>query len=275
MSVLHGIRVALLEGRMSEELGALVQRYGGEPYCIPAVREQPRSCAPEVASLLDTLRLEEAPVVVFLTGTGVTALFSEAMALGREGELREVLRRAVTVCRGPKPVGALSREGVQASLKVEAPYTTADLLRALGSLELEGRRVALLHYGEPHYGLVEALRGMGALLEELLLYEWRLPDDMSGLYRLVDDLLVQQVGAIAFTSQVQVRHLFQAAAERGQAEALGLALRTYIHVAAVGPTCAAALDAMGVPPHVVPDQPKMGPMLLKLAQHVSATRGAS
>ena len=41
MSSLEGVRVALLEGRMPRELADLVRRHGGEPYCMPAVRETP------------------------------------------------------------------------------------------------------------------------------------------------------------------------------------------------------------------------------------------
>ena len=39
MSSLNGTRVALLESRMSGELADLVRRHGGEPRCVPAVRE--------------------------------------------------------------------------------------------------------------------------------------------------------------------------------------------------------------------------------------------
>ena len=38
-----------------------------------------------------------------------------------------------------------------------------------------------------------------------------------------------------------------------------------IVVAAVGPTCARALSQLGAPPHVVPEQPKMGAMVVALA----------
>ena len=39
-------RIALLESRMSRELARLVDKHGGEPVCVPAVREQPASVAP-------------------------------------------------------------------------------------------------------------------------------------------------------------------------------------------------------------------------------------
>ena len=84
----------------------------------------------------------------------------------------------------------------------------------------------------------------------------------------MEELLDGRVDAIAFTSQVQVRHLFQIAAASGKTEELAAALRRCVVVASVGPVCTAALEELGVAPDVVPDNPKMGPMVSALAQFV-------
>src|SRR5207245_4706679 len=98
---LRGARVALLEARLSEELAALFRRYGAEPHCCPAVREERRDCGAEVAALLDDLRRESSSVFVFSTGVGVDALFAEARRLGREAGLAQAVRRGPARCRGP------------------------------------------------------------------------------------------------------------------------------------------------------------------------------
>jgi uroporphyrinogen-III synthase len=267
---LTGVKVALLEARMSEELGSLIRRQGGEPYNVPAVREEARDAGPEVKALLDALAAEEEPVVLLSTGVGVAGLFREAHALGRAEELRASLKRAITVARGPKPTAALKKEGLEPKRSAKTPFTTADLLAALDGLDLAGRYVAVLHYGERNEGLLDALKDRRVRLHEALLYEWRLPAELGPLRGLVGELIAGQVGAIAFTSQVQARHLFQLARESGQADALAEALRTRTVVAAVGPTCAAALQELGVEPHVVPEHPKMGPMVVELAKHFGA-----
>ncbi|WNG16108.1 uroporphyrinogen-III synthase [Cystobacter fuscus] len=275
MSGLEGVRVALLEGRMTGELATLVRRHGGEPYCVPAVREQQSvSAEEEVAALLDVLLHESSPVVVLLTGAGVEALCQAADRLGRKAELLERLRRATLVCRGSKPHAALRKEGLEPSIRVEEPYTTGDVIEALAPLDLEGRCVVLLHYGERNQPLLQALEGWRARIQETCLYEWKLPEDLGPLQSLVQELIERRVGAIAFTSQVQVRHLFQVASELGRSEALISALRNDTVVAAVGPTCAGALEASGVTPHVVPERPKMGAMIVSLARFISEA-GAS
>ena len=272
MSSLDGARVALLEGRMPGELADLVRRSGGEPYSVPAVREGPLNARPQVAAFVDNLLRGAVPIVVCLTGVGVKALFEESERLGRLPELLAAMRTATVVCRGPKPAAVLRRHGIPIALSAPSPYTTRELLGVMAPLELGGTGVALLHYGERNPALAEALQARGARVDELLLYEWLLPDDPRPLHLLVAELLDGRVDAIAFTSQVQVRHLFQIAAASGKTEKLAAVLRRHIVVASVGPVCTAALEELGIAPDVVPDNPKMGPMVNALAQFVGRGR---
>ena len=268
MGTLMGARIALLEGRMSSELADLVRRHGGEPYCVPAVREASLECADQVAALMDSLASGLCSVVVFTTGAGATALFKEAERQGRLEELLTALRGATTVCRGPKPTGVLQRHGVRASVPVREPYTTADMLDALAGLDLADQGVALVHYGERNTPLAEAVQARRARLQELCLYEWLLPEDIQPLQALVREIIDGRVDAIAFTSQVQARHLFHVAAGMGAADAMARALNARTVVAAIGPTCAAALKALEVTPRVVPDHPKMGHMVMALGRYI-------
>jgi uroporphyrinogen-III synthase len=68
-----------------------------------------------------------------------------------------------------------------------------------------------------------------------------------------------------------VRHLLQVAGEIGRRDMLLHALARGPIIAAIGPTCAEALESAGITPHVVPDPPKMGPLLSALATRL-ATR---
>jgi uroporphyrinogen-III synthase len=233
------------------------------------VREAALDCAAEVAELLDLIASRGAQVAVFQTGAGVEALFAEAHGLGRRDELLETLGKVAIAARGPKPVAALASYGISAGLKAEEPYTTADLLDALAALDLAGAGVAVLQYGERNEALSAALTARGARVRELCLYEWRLPEDTGPLVALAGEIVAGRVDAVAFTSQIQARHLFRVAADAGLAGALASALAAGIVVASVGPTCSAALRDLGVEPDVEPERPKMGPMVSALAKHFS------
>jgi uroporphyrinogen-III synthase len=267
MSGLAGKRVALLEARLGGELSKLVERHGGAAYNVPAVREETIDAGPEVEALINKLSAGEIQFVVLQTGVGVMTLLNEAEKLGRKDELIGALKQVTTVCRGPKPSAVLARNKIQISVNAAEPYTTAELIAALEPLALEGAGVALLHYGERNAALTDALRARGARLDELCLYEWRLPGSVAPLETLVTEIIDQKVDAVAFTSQIQARHLFQIAAESGRAGELRDALNEKTVVASVGPTCTAALRALGVEAHVEPEHPKMAPMVQALLKH--------
>ena len=183
--------------------------------------------------------------------------------------LLDALRGITTVCRGPKPTAALRQANVQVSAGIAAPYTTTELLAALTVLPVRGKRLMALQYGERNAALMSALREQCASVDELCLYEWQLPDDVSPMESLIDELLGGRVDVITFTSQVQIRHLYKvAAANDVSADTLSDALNDRTIVCAVGPTCAAALADVGVATDTQPEYPKMGHMVNTLAEYV-------
>ena len=269
---LRGVRVALLETRMGTELAELVKRHGGLVRSAPAVREAPLDCAAIVSDFLARIRTPARRVHVFLTGAGATALFQEAERQEQLPFLTESMSADIVVCRGPKPAAALKRYGVNPNATAVLPFTTQELIEALESIDLAGAEITLVHYGERNESLSGDLRRKGAVLNELCLYEWRLPDDVRPLEELVREVVRLDVDAAVFTSQVQWKHLLHVATGLGCAGALIEALNGSIAVAAVGPICSAALEASGVRPKVVPENPKMGPLVAALADYFSAAR---
>jgi uroporphyrinogen-III synthase len=268
---LTGKRVALLEARMSAELTAMVERQGGTAYSVPAVRETPVEQPEETAAFIGALCAGRFDIVIFMTGVGASALLKEAEQRGQLEAARDALRRATTVCRGPKPVAVLRRNEVQVTITAAEPHTTVEVLQALEGVDLKGKTIGLVHYGERNDAAAEGLRTRGAAIDEICLYEWRLPEELTPLTHLVGDIIDGRVDAIAVTSQIQIRHLFQIADKLGKHQDLADALNRKTVVAAVGPVCATALRSFGVIPHVQPSHPKMGPMLIALADYFDLT----
>ena len=273
MTRLDGARIGLLEARLSSELAALVRREGGEPVCAPAVSEAPLDVASLLPVLVDELRQRRSRIVVFLTGAGATSLLDQARESGMYESLADALRMATTVCRGPKPAAVLRKHGIQVHINARSPHTTAELLEVLPPDLVAAQSVVLLHDGGGNPMLVEELHARGARVLELRSYEWRLPADVEPIENLIAELVEGRLDAIAFTNQVQVRHLFQIGARSGQAAALRDALRHRTVVASIGPTCSHALDEHGVPPHVVASPPKMRPLVSAIGEHLAARRG--
>jgi uroporphyrinogen-III synthase len=267
---LGGARVALLEARMESELASLVRRHGGAPVCVPALREVERDCAGEAARAIDALARPGA-LVVLATGVGLARWLKIADGLQRGAELRAGLAGATIVCRGPKPVAVLKREGLQAQVRAPAPHTTRELLDALAPLEVRDHDAVFVHDGGGSRSVPEALAGRGARTFEVQPYAWALPEDVRPLQELVRALVAGEVRALAVTTQMQARNLFQVAEAMGASSALREALRARVVVAAVGPTCAHALEELGAPAQVMPEPSKMGALVIALTLYL-ATR---
>ena len=265
--------VALLESRMKSELARLVEKHGGAPLCVPAVHEAPHIEAEGIRDLLDELASGRHEVVIFMTGVAVSLLFELAHELGRNAELVASLRNVTTVCRGPKPTAALRGFGVAPTMSAREPFTAAELIDALSEIEVSGRGVLLFNYGERSETLSETLLARRADLREFWLYRWQFPTDTVELELLVRRIVDRSVDALAVTCQIQFRHLYQVAERLDLGRELVDALRKDVVVAAVGPTCRAIIEVHGVAPHVMPEHPKMGPLVMALMRYLDTKEG--
>jgi uroporphyrinogen-III synthase len=261
---LRGVRIALLEARMESELASLVRRHGGDPVCVPAMREVERECTDEVARAHAAMACDGA-ILVLTTGVGLVRLLRVAGAMGIGSEVRAAIAQANVVCRGPKPVAVLKREGLPVHVRAETPHTANELTAALDGVDVADHDVVFVHDGGSNRDVAVALARRGARVVEVQPYVWALPEDIGQLRALVGTIVRGDIDAIAFTTQAQARHLFAVADAVGARDAMALSMVERIVVAAVGPTCARALSQLGAPPHVVPEQPKMGAMVVALA----------
>jgi uroporphyrinogen-III synthase len=122
--------------------------------------------------------------------------------------------------------------------------------------------------------LADAIQEGGAVLDELCIYEWRLPDDLGPLDKLVGLTIDGRVDAVVFTSQVQVRHFLEVAARSEREAPLIEALNAWTVTASIGPTCSAALVARGITPRIEPARPKLGPLVERVVQYLAVESGA-
>ncbi|MDP9001025.1 MAG: uroporphyrinogen-III synthase, partial [Myxococcota bacterium] len=150
-------------------------------------------------------------------------------------------------------------------VRAEAPHTSKELLAALDGIDVGAHDVVFVHDGGGNSDIVGALARRGARVVEVRPYAWALPEDLGPLRALVETIVRGEVDAVAFTTQVQARHLFAVADSMALRDAMASAMTERVVVGAIGPTCARALIQLGVPPHVVPEQSKMGTLVNALS----------
>ena len=262
--------VAHFESRRAAELENLIRRHEGVSLSSPAMSEVPVEVDAAGRDVLARLAAGNFDIVVLLTGFGTQRLIDEASRAGRLHETRVALSRATVVARGPKPVNALRQHALRPTHIAPEPNTTTQLLTTLEQLSVRHQRVLIVSAGESFDEPAASLRARGAYPTELQLYRWALsPADAAKLEQTIDAIIRGDAGAVLFTTQVQVRHLFDVASRTGRAVELTAALREHVLVGAVGPTSAQALIDRGIEPDVVPAHPKMGHLVVALAEHVT------
>jgi len=161
---------------------------------------------------------------------------------------------------------------LKANLSTAKPHTSNELLEALAGISLAQAPVIVLHYGERHVAFTAALTARGALVEDLCLYEYALPEDVAPLEDVVRRIIAGEIDALLVTSQIQFRFLLEIADRAGLVAPLITALNEEVIVGAIGPVCAGALRAGGVIPDVLPASPNSAALVGAVADYFDLTR---
>jgi uroporphyrinogen-III synthase len=254
---LDGVRVAIIENRYPEQLTQLLERQGAVVVSVPLLKEDPIEDAEgsrRFLSICDNMPID---YVVFYTGVGVDILCRNAKKI-------EVLEKSRIVARGPKAVNALKRAGIRVDLVADSA-TTEGILQTLYREPLKGKTVLVQLYGQDNPQLSSALQKKGATVIAVSIYSYTEASDPADVENLVKQILKKEIHAIAFTSATQVPFLFESAAKYADGNAFRARLKKDVVVVSVGDVTSRALRAAGVEPHVVPNEPKMGPMVKALA----------
>ena len=244
-----------------------MRNLGGVPFVCPTVRVTWDTDPAEAQRWLDTL-LGGVDDALFMTGMGCARLLAHAEQGGRLDDAVARLRDARVVVRGSKARPVLRRYGVEVDLAPQ-PSTTQGVLAALRD-SLSGHRfVVQLAAPEPS-PLVEGMRGAGADVVAVCIYDYRPDAAASEAHPLIEAISRGDLDAVTFTSAPAVDGLVAAATQAGLWDEVRDRIASGLIVAAVGPVTAAALRAHGLPVHVEPAEPRMGPMMHDLVELVAA-----
>jgi len=258
-------KVAILESRLGAQLAGLVAGRGGIPVHAPALAELPDLEPQKIAALIASLEARPAKLFIFQTGVGTKALFAATDALGLSDKFLFMLKSATVAVRGPKPTGALRQRGVRIDRSAGDPFTTKEILDAIGNIPLKGERVIVQRYGTANVELDRALEARGAAVAEIPTYKWSLPADTAPLEALVSSFERGELDAAVFTNAEQVRNLFLIGKDK---DSLRDALN-HVLVASIGPVASRALHEAGVKVGLESSPPKLGALISALDKALS------
>ena len=265
-----GMRVLALESRRAEEIAQLIRKQGGEAFVAPSMREAPLKNNEEAFATAERLLAGEFDTIVFLTGVGVRAL-NRLLAERHPAErFRDALRGMTVVARGPKPVAALREMDVPVAVRAPEPNTWREVLAVLDE-RLDGRRIAVQEYGRSNPRFLDALRGRGAEVTAIRIYQWDLPEDVGPLREAARGLAAGRFDVAVLTTPNQVVNLFRIAEEDGIAGGVLDGLRSAV-VASIGPSTSEMLESYGVRPDMEPSHPRMGFLIKEAAEQAAVLR---
>jgi uroporphyrinogen-III synthase len=263
-----GLRVLSLESRRAREIETLIRRLGGDAFVAPSVQERALEDHRDAVRFVERLESGEFDLVVCMTGAGLSFL-REAIAVHMPIErLDAALRKVTVISRGPKPVPLLRAMKVPIAVVVPEPNTWKEIVDAVS--RRPERRIAVQEYGRPNLEMNAALERLGAQVTQVAIYRWELPGDTRPLREAACRLASGRFDVVIFTSSIQLDHLMEIARDAGLETKVREALRDNVAIASVGPVMTATLEAYGLPADIIPNHPKMAPLVKAASESAAA-----
>lgn len=267
---LAGLNIAALESRRAEDMQRLIEKYGGQAFVSPSMREVPIGENREAIDFAYRVITGEINIVIFLTGVGFKHLLAATERSVDQQRFLNALSDITTIVRGPKPAAAMREVGLTPNIKVPEPNTWRELLSIIDAqVPITNQKVGVQEYGKSNSSLIAGLEARGAEVIPIRVYNWELPEDPAPLEANIRAIIAGQRDALLLTSAHQVANLLRLSADVGLEEQLRIALR-HVIVASIGPTTSEMLRQNDLPVDLEPEHPKMGHLVLETAQRAQS-----
>jgi uroporphyrinogen III methyltransferase/synthase len=236
---LFGKRVLVTRSR--EQASALSERLrelGAEPLEYPSIEiAPPKDMAPLDEAIA---RLPTYDWLIFTSANGVGAFADRMSEKGRDMGAPERLKIAAV---GPATTQALQSYGLRVDYLPEV-YTTKEIAAGIG--DVTGERILLPRAARAPKQLAQALRGKGAVVDEVAAYRTLAVDAPDELKALLAD---GQIDIVTFTSSSTVRNLVASLSKLDPGKTLSRSL-----VACIGPVTARTAKRLGIHVDVIARQ---------------------
>lgn len=235
---LRGCKILVTRpARQAASLAALLRAQGAEPIVAPSIELIDADPAP-IQAAITRLRRGGYDDVIFTSVNGVERF---AAQLRRDGGDARSFAGSRIAAIGLATAAALERLGLRADLVPET-YTSDALLDALlaqsPAQPLAERRVLLPRAAQGTPALSDGLRGAGAAVDDVALYDVRAaPADPAVLERLRSG----EIDIVSFTAPSTVRGLI---------EQVGADALARVELASIGPSTSAAAAAADLTVHI-------------------------
>lgn len=264
-----GLRVLSLESRRSAEIETLIRKQGGEPFVAPTLKERALDDEhTDAFRMLSALETGGCELLILMTGVGLAFWRDVVSTRHSVNRAIDALKKVTLLARGPKPSAVLRSMGLTPGITVPEPNTWRQIVEAIRPRK--ERNIGIQEDGRPSPELVTALEQLGADVKAFALYRWELPDNRDPLREAISRLASRDVDVVLLTSRIQLEHLLQVAEEQRLSQQVLSALRDDVVIGSIGPIMTEELAQHDLKPDVIPSSPKMGALVLAVAEQAQA-----
>jgi uroporphyrinogen III methyltransferase/synthase len=247
---LHGRRVVVTRARaQASGLAATLRALGADVVEAPAIRIEPRPLEGALARALDGIG--DYDVVCLTSPNGARLLLAALAARGRDAR---ALAGAAVAASAPATAAELAAGGVRADVVPERSVAEA-LLEALASVDVAGKRVLVARAADARDVLVDGLRGRGADVDVVALYD-TVAEDVGE----ATSAAVAGADYVTFTSSSTVGRFL---------DAVG-AVPNGARIVSIGPVTSATARERGLAVHVEARRHDVGGLVEALVDDASA-----
>ncbi len=236
----------------SEEAGKIVKEKGGNPYYAPTIEIKATHNLSAIKNFIRDLANEKVDYVIFMSVNGVKHLLDAAKDLRQLANIKKGLEKTAIIAVGSRTAQELQTNQIKVSL-IPKKYTSEGIIESLQQRGVSGETICIPRTTGANPNFTNKLKEMGALVQEIHVYETGLPTDTAVTEKFAKDLTLMKINAIVFGSSLCVKNLFQMLNKQIPAEKLRDLLNKKVTVVAIGPITAETLVKMGVKVDVMPE----------------------
>lgn len=262
---LKGKTVAITRAMpQAQETAKLIKKMGGKPWLIPTLEFKLAENLLAVERFIEALYGEEVDYTLFMSANVLRFLFEAAEKLGLAEKLKEGLKRTTILAVGPKTAEELKKYEINVDV-IPEEYSSEGVVRTLQKFGVSGKTLFIPRVRGASSKLKNMLVEMGGKVEEVYVYEQKIPKNSRLIEKFMGDLAAGKIDAIVFGSSQSIRNLFQILETKTSKKTLEML--KCITIVAIGPETAKTLREMGLKVDVTPKNYTFEEALKALALH--------
>ncbi len=230
-----------------------IEALGGKAYSFPSIEIARSTDTSIVKPFLAALANKKVDYVILMSVNGVRHLLEIIENLGLTSEFKKNLKNTVMMAVGPITAQELEKNGIRVDL-IPEKYTSEGIMQCLQQRKVKDKTIFIPRTSEAPPELTEQLRKMGNQVEEIYVYESRLPSNKRLTEEFVKDLENKRVHAILFTSALGAKNFFEILKQNLSKEELKNLIQEGTTIVVIGPTTAKSITEVGVKVDVMPDK---------------------